>query len=214
MDRALLLKAEAKKILHDIKSGKVEENPALLLRFLVISFADLKNWKVYYNVAFPSLIFDSKITLLSLKLASQVLKQEEATSLSNAFTEWRKSSETTVVPFFLINISPDSSATIRQLKDWKACQGNGQKLLFGFYDHGNRGFPGWALRNYIAFVSCVGRLRKFIFSATEKNEDVLTYSSPLSAKHHFRHLMAGMNLIMCLKQLDGKEKRPGRNRKR
>lgn len=64
-------------ILHDIKSGKVEENPALLLRFLVISFADLKNWKVYYNVAFPSLIFDSKITLLSLKLASQVLKQEE-----------------------------------------------------------------------------------------------------------------------------------------
>uniref|UniRef100_A0A0D9YBP4 Ubiquitin-like modifier-activating enzyme ATG7 n=1 Tax=Oryza glumipatula TaxID=40148 RepID=A0A0D9YBP4_9ORYZ len=163
LDRALLLKAEAKKILHDIKSGKVEENPALLLRFLVISFADLKNWKVYYNVAFPSLIFDSKITLLSLKLASQVLKQEEATSLSNAFTEWRKSSETTVVPFFLINISPDSSTTIRQLKDWKACQGNGQKLLFGFYDHGNRGFPGWALRNYIAFVSLRWKIEKVHF---------------------------------------------------
>ncbi|KAF0898635.1 hypothetical protein E2562_008211 [Oryza meyeriana var. granulata] len=163
LDRALLLKSEAKKILYDITSGKVEENPALLLRFLVISFADLKNWKVYYNVAFPSLIFDSKITLLSLKLASAVLSQEEAISLSKTFTEWRKSSETTVVPFFLIDLSPDSSATIRQLKDWKACQGNGQKLLFGFYDHGNRRFPGWALRNYIAFVSLRWKIEKVQF---------------------------------------------------
>ncbi|KAG8056210.1 hypothetical protein GUJ93_ZPchr0001g29876 [Zizania palustris] len=163
LDRALLLKAEAKKILHDIISGKVEEDPALLLRFLVISFADLKNWKVYYNVAFPSLTFDSKITLLSLKVASEVLSQDEAASLSKAFTEWRKSSETTVVPFFLVNIPPDSSATIRQLKDWKTCQGNGQKLLFGFYDHGNRGFPGWALRNYIAFVSLRWKIEKVQF---------------------------------------------------
>ncbi|KAL5226746.1 hypothetical protein ABZP36_015011 [Zizania latifolia] len=210
LDRALLLKAEAKKILHDITSGKVEQDPALLLRFLVISFADLKNWKVYYNVAFPSLTFDSKITLLSLKVASEVLSQDEAASLSKAFTEWRKSSETTVVPFFLVNIPPDSSATIRQLKDWKTCQGNGQKvcfvpcifisyfcwmssdksfrrislftnysscislimckyldvlmqLLFGFYDHGNRGFPGWALRNYIAFVSLRWKIEKVQF---------------------------------------------------
>ncbi|XP_006646097.1 ubiquitin-like modifier-activating enzyme atg7 [Oryza brachyantha] len=163
LDRALLLKSEAKKILHDISSGKVEENPALLLRFLVISFADLKNWKVYYNVAFPSLVFDSKITLLSLKLAAQVLSQEEAASLSKALTEWRRSSETTVVPFFFISISPDSTVTIRQLKEWKAYQGNSQRLLFGFYDHGNRGFPGWALRNYIAFLSLRWKIEKVQF---------------------------------------------------
>uniref|UniRef100_A0A0D9V2W5 Ubiquitin-like modifier-activating enzyme ATG7 n=1 Tax=Leersia perrieri TaxID=77586 RepID=A0A0D9V2W5_9ORYZ len=163
LDRALILRAEAKKILHDISSGNVEENPSLLLRFLVISFADLKNWKVYYNVAFPSLVFDSKITLLSLKFASSALSQEEVTSLSKAFIEWRKSSETTVVPFFLINITQDSTATVRHLKDWKACQGNGQKLLFGFYDHGNRGFPGWALRNYIAFVSLRCKIEKVQF---------------------------------------------------
>lgn len=61
--------------MHDIVSGKVEEDPALLLRFLVISFADLKNWKIYYNVAFPSLVFNS--TLLSLQVASEVLSNEE-----------------------------------------------------------------------------------------------------------------------------------------
>jgi hypothetical protein len=64
-------------ILHDILSGKIEECPSLLLRFLVISFADLKNWKLYYNVAFPSLDFNSNMTLLSLHSASQVLSQEE-----------------------------------------------------------------------------------------------------------------------------------------
>ena len=104
LDRELLLKAEAKKvhawrgifdsllipftclilicfhggqILHDIMSGNVEENPALLLRFLVTSFADLKNWKVYYNVAFPSLVFNSRMALLSLHCASEVLSKEE-----------------------------------------------------------------------------------------------------------------------------------------
>ncbi|XP_062205300.1 ubiquitin-like modifier-activating enzyme atg7 isoform X2 [Phragmites australis] len=165
LDRELLLRAEAKKILHDIMSGKVEENPALLIRFLVISFADLKNWKVYYNVAFPSLVFNSKMTLLSLQYASQVLSKEEAASLYRSLQEWRTCSETTVVPFFLISISSDLSVSVRQLKDWKACQGSCQKLLFGFYDHGcqvirslGRGnakldFPGWALRNYIAFLS-------------------------------------------------------------
>lgn len=68
-------------ILDDIVSGKVEEDPALLLRFLVISFADLKNWKIYYNVAFPALVFNSKMTLLSLQVASKVLSKEEVMSM-------------------------------------------------------------------------------------------------------------------------------------
>lgn len=37
------------------------------------------------------------------------------------------------------------------------------QLLFGFYDHGNRGFPGWALRNYIAFVSLRWKIEKVHF---------------------------------------------------
>ncbi|KAJ1284307.1 hypothetical protein BS78_03G194500 [Paspalum vaginatum] len=164
LDRQFLLKAEAKKILHDIISGKVEEDPALLLRFLVISFSDLKNWRVYYNVAFPSLVFKSRMTLLSLHRASKALSKEEAASLYTSLQEWRASSETTVVPFFLVSISSGSSASIRQLKDWKACQGNCQKLLFGFYDHGCRSdCPGWALRNYIAFLSIRWKIEKVQF---------------------------------------------------
>ncbi|CAL4955799.1 unnamed protein product [Urochloa decumbens] len=164
LDREFLLRAEAKKILDDITSGNVEEDPSLLLRFLVTSFADLKNWKVYYNIAFPSLVFNSRMTLLSLQCASEVLSKEESASLYEALQEWRASSETTVVPFFLVSISPDSSASVRRLKDWKGCQGNNQKLLFGFYDHGCRlDYPGWALRNYITFLSIRWKIEKVQF---------------------------------------------------
>lgn len=164
LDREQLLKAEAKKILLDIVSGKVEEDPSVLLRFLVTSFADLKNWKVYYNVAFPSLVFNSRMTLLNLQPASKVLTKEEAASMYTSLQKWRASSETTVIPFFLVSISSDSSASIRQLKDWKACQGNYQKLLFGFYDHGCRSdCPGWVIRNYVAFLSIRWKIEKVQF---------------------------------------------------
>ncbi|XP_044976352.1 ubiquitin-like modifier-activating enzyme atg7 isoform X2 [Hordeum vulgare subsp. vulgare] len=164
LDVEYLLREEAKKILHDIMSGKIEEGPSLLLRFLVISFADLKNWKIYYSVAFPSLVFKSEMTLLSLRSASLVLSQEKAKSLSKSLKEWRSSNETTVLPFFWVDMSSDSSIVIRQLKDWKDCQDSGQKLLFGFYDNGYRqDYPGWALRNYIAFLSLRWKMEKVQF---------------------------------------------------
>jgi len=163
LDVASLLREEGKKILHDILCGKIEECPSLLLRFLVISFADLKNWKVYYNIAFPS-VFHSKMTLLSLHSASEVLSQEEATSLSKSMKEWCGSNETTVLPFFWVDITSDSSVVVRQLKDWKDHQGDAQKLLFGFYDHGCRqDYPGWALRNYVAFLSLRWKIEKVRF---------------------------------------------------
>ncbi|CAM0875664.1 unnamed protein product [Alopecurus aequalis] len=164
LDVASLLREEGKKILHDILSGKIEECPSLLLRFLAITFVDLKNWELHYDVVFPSLVFNSEMTLLSLHSASQVLNEQEATSLSKSMEVWRGSNETTVHPFFWIDISSDSSVVVRQLKDWKYHQGDGQKILFGFYDNGCRqNYPGWALRNYIAFLSLRWKIEKVQF---------------------------------------------------
>uniref|UniRef100_A0A453BZ79 Autophagy-related protein 7 n=2 Tax=Aegilops tauschii subsp. strangulata TaxID=200361 RepID=A0A453BZ79_AEGTS len=163
LDVDLLLKEEGKRIFYDILSGKIEEDPTLLLRFLVISFVDLKNWKVYYDVAFPSLVLNSKMTFLRLHSASEVLSQEEETSLSKSMKVWRDSNETTGCPFFGVHIYSDSSVVIRQLKCWKGYSGDHQKLLFGFYDHGHQDYPGWALRNYIAFLSLRWKIEKVQF---------------------------------------------------
>lgn len=40
------------------------------------------------------------------------------------------------VPYFLLTIAPNSRATIRHLKDWEACEGDGQKVCannFNFF---------------------------------------------------------------------------------
>ncbi|CAI0557908.1 unnamed protein product [Linum tenue] len=153
LDKKSLLKQEAKKIWEDIQSGRAMEDSALLSRFLVISFADLKKWSFHYWFAFPALVLDPPATMVELKAASQWFTLDEAESVSKACNEWRSSNSTAGVPFFLVSIASDSRASIRHLKDWEACQGDGQKLLFGFYDPCHLpSNPGWPLRNLLALI--------------------------------------------------------------
>ncbi|WOK99354.1 hypothetical protein Cni_G08066 [Canna indica] len=164
LDRDSLLKMEAKKILEDIHSGKVEEDCAVLSRFLVISFADLKKWNFLHWFAFPALVLDPPAMVLNIQPATDALNQQEAQSLSAGMNEWRNSSLTTDMPFFLVSITSNSHATIRQLKDWEACIDDSQKLLFGFYDPCCRpDNPGWPLRNYLAFISLRCGIGKILF---------------------------------------------------
>lgn len=153
LDRRSLLKAEAKKIWDDIHSGVAEKDCTVLARFLCISFADLKKWNFHYWFAFPALKLDPPATLVGLKPASKGLSLEEAKCLSEACTEWRNSSTTTGMPFFLVCFSSDSSAKIKPLSGWESCQHDSHKILFGFYDpcHLPNG-PGWPLRNYLALI--------------------------------------------------------------
>ncbi|ONK70021.1 uncharacterized protein A4U43_C05F29420 [Asparagus officinalis] len=180
LDKKNLLTMEAKKIFEDICSGKVEEDSAVLSRFLLISFADLKKWSFRYWFAFPALVLDPPATILDLKPASNMLNVEEAESLAAACNEWRNSSLTTGMPFFLVTISSSSHATIRPLKDWKVCQGNDQKLLFGFYDPCHRPKnPGWPLRNFFAFICLRWKLEKIRFLCYREKHGLADMESSL-----------------------------------
>jgi ubiquitin-like modifier-activating enzyme ATG7 len=128
LDKQSLLKAEANKIWEDIQSGKALEDPSVLPRFLVISFADLKKWSFRYWFAFPAFVLDPPVSLIELKPASEYFSSEEAESVSAACNDWRDSDLTTDVPFFLVSVSSDSKASIRHLKDLEACQGDHQKV--------------------------------------------------------------------------------------
>ncbi|WOH11929.1 hypothetical protein DCAR_0831425 [Daucus carota subsp. sativus] len=164
LDKQSLMKAEAKKIWEDIHSGRAEQESSVLSRFLLISFADLKSWKFYYSFAFPALVLDPPAMITSLKPASQCFSLEEADSLTAVCNEWRNSSTTADVPFFLVSIDSNSHATIRHLKDWEVCRSDGYKLLFGFYDPCHLpNNPGWPLRNFIAFICSRWNLQKIRF---------------------------------------------------
>ncbi|XP_022724540.1 ubiquitin-like modifier-activating enzyme atg7 [Durio zibethinus] len=170
LDKQGLLKAEAKKIWEDIHSGKAVEDCAVLSRFLLISFADLKKWSFHYWFAFPALALDPSATLVDLRPASQWFTLEEAESVSAECNEWRNSSETADVPFFLVSIGSDSRATIRHLKDLEACQLDGQKLLFAFYDPCHLPInPGWPLRNFLALICSRWNLKTVRFLCYREN---------------------------------------------
>lgn len=55
----------------------MEKECALLSRFLVISFADLKKWRFYYSVAFPALVLDPPANVVDLRPASEWLSLKE-----------------------------------------------------------------------------------------------------------------------------------------
>ncbi|GLU13794.1 hypothetical protein SLE2022_304050 [Rubroshorea leprosula] len=170
LDKHSLLKAEAEKIWDDIHTGKAVENCAALSRFLLISFADLKKWTFHYWFAFPALVLDPPATLVDLKPASQFFTLEEAESVSGACNEWRNSSATADVPFFLISLSSDSRATVWHLKDWEICQGDGEKSLFAFYDPCHLpSHPGWPLRNFLALICSRWNLQRVQFLCYREN---------------------------------------------
>ncbi|KAF5742336.1 hypothetical protein HS088_TW09G00380 [Tripterygium wilfordii] len=170
LDKPSLLKAEAKKILEDINTGKAVEDSAALSRFIVISFADLKKWSFHYWFAFPALVLDPAATVVNLMPASQWFCSEEAESVSAACNEWRNASLTADVPFFLITISSDSHATLWHLRDYEACQGDGHKLVFGFYDPCHLpNNPGWPLRNFLALIGSRWNLQTINFFCYREN---------------------------------------------
>ncbi|KAI7748362.1 hypothetical protein M8C21_016226 [Ambrosia artemisiifolia] len=64
-------------IWDDIISGKVEEDCSVLLRFLTISFAELKRLNFDYSIAFPTLVLNPPAILADLKPTSEWFTAEE-----------------------------------------------------------------------------------------------------------------------------------------
>ncbi|XP_057764289.1 ubiquitin-like modifier-activating enzyme atg7 [Salvia miltiorrhiza] len=180
LDKQSLLKAEAKKIWEDILSGKVEEDCSLLSRFLVISYADLKKWSFYYWFAFPALVLDPPATVVNLKPATQWFTPEEVESVTAACNNWRNMCSTTDVPFFLVSVPSNSAATIRHLTEFEACQKEGHKVLFGFYDPCHLpNNPGWPLRNFLWYIFRRWSLPKVQFFCYRENRGLADLESSL-----------------------------------
>ena len=68
-DRGTLMSNAAKRLVEDIRSGRADDDAALLTPFIALTYADLKKWSFYYWFAFPALKLDVPAKVISARPA-------------------------------------------------------------------------------------------------------------------------------------------------
>lgn len=91
MDKAHFIKASGESLLKHIESKEIFQDPSLLNKFEVISFADLKKFKFYYWVAFPTLSSHWSIK-----------GKEIIPSISNEILQWIANADTNQKGVFIV----------------------------------------------------------------------------------------------------------------
>ncbi|KAM4654032.1 ubiquitin-like modifier-activating enzyme ATG7 isoform 4-T8 [Amazona ochrocephala] len=154
-DKKLLLEKEANEIWESIKSGAALENPMLLNRFLLLTFADLKKYHFYYWFCYPALCFPDGIHIVQKPVClGNRFPLNQIQALQKAYDELCQKEGVTALPYFLIKYH-DNSVEISLLKKWDGFfQDQGGKVTVGVYDPCNLSqYPGWPLRNFLILAA-------------------------------------------------------------
>ena len=126
----------------------VLKDPRILTRFVCHMFADLKKYHYYYWFVFPAFILPPTIQMSkAVQPISDVLEGEIIQNLAKTYLEWKRSN-LIQSGFFWIRTDPMS---ITNLKD--GFQQLNDDAILGFADPSSLSdYPGWPLRNLIAFI--------------------------------------------------------------
>ncbi|NWS13812.1 ATG7 enzyme, partial [Pachyramphus minor] len=154
-DKKSLLEKEANEIWESIKSGAALENPMLLNRFLLLTFADLKKYHFYYWFCYPALCFPNGIHIIQKPVClGERFSLNQIHALQKAYDELCQKERVTALPYFLIKYH-DNSVMISLLKKWDGFfQDQGGKVTVGVYDPCNLShYPGWPLRNFLILAA-------------------------------------------------------------
>ncbi|XP_069625868.1 ubiquitin-like modifier-activating enzyme ATG7 isoform X5 [Haliaeetus albicilla] len=154
-DKKSFLEKEANEIWESIKSGAALENPLLLNRFLLLTFADLKKYHFYYWFCYPALCFPDGIHIIQKPVClGDRFTLSQIQALQKAYDELCHKEGVTALPYFLIKYH-DNSVVISPLKRWDGFfQDQGGKVAVGVYDPCNLShYPGWPLRNFLILAA-------------------------------------------------------------
>ncbi|XP_065175766.1 ubiquitin-like modifier-activating enzyme ATG7 [Sycon ciliatum] len=152
-DKKKIIEEAGKQIWDDIQSGAVLENPSLLSRFALLTFADLKKYYYYFWFAFPALAAeegtfesDTPKKLVDVYSPDQIVAlQSSVDALINAGKGVQHS-------YFVIRSSGDTSLEADLLSNWESAIVDGC-LTVGFCDPCTLELnPGWPMRNLLALA--------------------------------------------------------------
>lgn len=156
-DFKTLLQDETKLIWDDIVSGNAIIKPHLLVRFLLITFADLKKYVFHYWFAFPAFVHVEPFTIKSncSNLLSDVKSQSFLQNFQCCIDLYYKVHGVQPAFFFLCyKATEESELELFDLKDFDSVYSKDKKFIFGMSDPSTlKEYPGWPLRNYLTLIS-------------------------------------------------------------
>ena len=125
------------------------EQPFLLTRFFISCFADLKKYHYYYWFTFPAPSFISSELLNAARGISEVLNIQQINTLCDLYF---KKLDIYNKGFFLIKLN-ENNLEVYPVKEGLSNIKPDEEWMFGFADSCEGKYPGWPLRNYLAFIS-------------------------------------------------------------
>ncbi|KAM8930759.1 ubiquitin-like modifier-activating enzyme ATG7 [Pelodytes ibericus] len=153
-DKKALLEEAANEIWDGIKSGAAIENPALLNKFLLVTFSDLKKYRFYYWFCFPALCLPEGIQLLQPPvLLGERFSSVQVQAFQEVYDDFLQREGPAAQPYFLIRYTGESFSMAPLSKFKEFCKDQG-KICIGFYDPCTLSqYPGWPLRNMLVLAA-------------------------------------------------------------
>nr|XP_031542082.1 ubiquitin-like modifier-activating enzyme ATG7 isoform X3 [Vicugna pacos] len=154
-DKKLLLEQAANEIWASIRSGAALDNPVLLNKFLLLTFADLKKYHFYYWFCSPALCLPESIPLVQGPVGlDQRFSLKQIQALERAYDDLCQTEGVSALPYFLIKYD-ENEVLVSLLKHYSDFfQGQRTKITVGVYDPCNLAqYPGWPLRNFLVLAA-------------------------------------------------------------
>ncbi|KAK2163569.1 hypothetical protein LSH36_77g03008 [Paralvinella palmiformis] len=151
-DKKQLLQQQADQIWSDITSGKAIEDPSLLSKLLLLTFADLKKYHYYYWFAFPALCYPCHVdTITTPSQIDEVFTEKQIAGLLASFDEVCLPKQ---IGYFLVSEDVDDTLRVLHLSQFDQLHNSGKKIMLGFCDPCTlKTNPGWPLRNFLALAA-------------------------------------------------------------
>ncbi|XXQ34993.1 Autophagy-related protein 7 [Plasmodiophora brassicae] len=145
------LQATANMIWDDIASGAVLEKPALLARFVLAAYPDLKQHKFHYLFGIPAIAPKLPLELKSSEPATNVLTHEQCGAVSRALTSGAMKDG-----FFAVDLERVAVLTLAQYDAVASARGT-SSLLLAMVDLTSRKTgndnPCWLFRNFATLIA-------------------------------------------------------------
>ena len=155
-DRKSASWASARKIGADILAGDCGRRPSKLNRFLVVCFADLKQYTFYYWVCVPAI--KAATPMLSSDSKTCEESSADADVLCKTCFDYSQSAKGQK-PFWIVEENEQGSYECKDLGEWDTCSDLDKVLVAAVDMSYAKDSPGWPLRNLLFMIGATWGLK-------------------------------------------------------